>query len=138
MFGPSLFFNLKGAYYNQGFGLVPQGGLDGQFIVDNIRSESRGTANERLFLRPQYSVSGETSYFANGMEAIPHWRAALERDPGHVDALLRMGSALARRGRAEEARPYLEEFVARAPRPPYDREAVNAAAWLRTHPAPKG
>jgi hypothetical protein len=67
IFGPSLFFNLKGAYYNQGFGLVPQGGLDGQFIVDNIRSESRGTANERLFLRPQYSVSGETSYFANSM-----------------------------------------------------------------------
>jgi hypothetical protein len=28
--------------------------------------------------------------------------------------------------------------AARAPRPPYDREAVNAAAWLRTHPAPKG
>jgi Carboxypeptidase regulatory-like domain len=67
IFGPSFFFNLKGAYYNQGFGLVPQGGLDGQFIVDNIRSESRGTANERLFLRPQYSVSGEASYFANGL-----------------------------------------------------------------------
>ena len=66
IFGPSLFFNLKGAYYNQGFGLVPQGGLDGQFIVDNIRSESRGTANERLFTRPQYSVSGEASYFASG------------------------------------------------------------------------
>ena len=66
IFGPSLFFNLKSAYYNQGFGLVPQGGLDGQFIVDNIRSESRGTANERLFLRPQYSVSGEASYFASG------------------------------------------------------------------------
>jgi hypothetical protein len=67
IFGPSLFFNLKGAYYNQGFGLVPQGGLDGQFIVDNIHSESRGTANERLFLRPQYSLSGEASYFTSGL-----------------------------------------------------------------------
>jgi hypothetical protein len=67
IFGPSLFFNAKAAYYNQGFGLVPQGGLDGQFIVDNIRSQSRGTANERLFLRPQYSVSGEASYFASGL-----------------------------------------------------------------------
>jgi hypothetical protein len=64
---PSFFFNVKGGYYNQGFGLVPQGGLDGQFIVDNIRSESRGTANERLFLRPQYSVNGEASYFANAL-----------------------------------------------------------------------
>ncbi|HEX6739844.1 MAG TPA: TonB-dependent receptor [Vicinamibacteria bacterium] len=65
--GPSFFFNVKAAYYNQGFGLVPQGGLDGQFVVDNIRSESRGTANERLFLRPQYSVNGESSYFTNGL-----------------------------------------------------------------------
>src|SRR6185369_1795447 len=67
IFGPSLFFNLKGAYYNQGFGLVPQGSMDQQFIVDNIRSESRGTADERLFLRPQYTVNGEGSYFATGL-----------------------------------------------------------------------
>jgi tetratricopeptide (TPR) repeat protein len=71
-------------------------------------------------------------------EAMPHWRATLERDPGHVDALFRMGSALARRGRADEARPYLEQFVVRAPRPLYDREAANASAWLRAHPARKG
>lgn len=67
IFGPSFFFNLKAAYYNQGFGLVPQGGLDGQFVVDNIRSESRGTANERLFLRPQFTLNGEASYFVNGL-----------------------------------------------------------------------
>jgi hypothetical protein len=67
IFGPSLFFNLKAAYYNQGFGLVPQGSMDQQFIVDNIRSESRGTADERLFLRPQYTVNGEGSYFATGL-----------------------------------------------------------------------
>jgi hypothetical protein len=34
----------------------------------------------------------------------------------------------------DEARPYLEQFLARAPRPLYEREAVNAAAWLRAHP----
>jgi hypothetical protein len=67
IFGPSLFFNLKTAYYNQGFGLVPQGSMDKPFIVDNIRSESRGTADERLFLRPQYTVTGEASYFATGL-----------------------------------------------------------------------
>jgi hypothetical protein len=67
IFGPSLFFNLKAAYYNQGFGLVPQGNMDQQFIVDNIRSESRGTSDERLFLRPQYTVNGEGSYFTSGL-----------------------------------------------------------------------
>jgi len=41
--------------------------MDQQFIVDNIRSESRGTADERLFLRPQYTVNGEGSYFASGL-----------------------------------------------------------------------
>jgi tetratricopeptide (TPR) repeat protein len=63
--------------------------------------------------------------------ALTHWRAALERDPEHVDALLQVGSALARRGAVDEARPYLERFLARAPRPLYEREVVNAAAWLR-------
>ncbi|HUG55146.1 MAG TPA: TonB-dependent receptor [Vicinamibacteria bacterium] len=65
IFGPSFFANVKAAYYNQGFTLAPQGGLDGQFIVDNIRSESRGTSNDLSFLRPQYSINGEASYFAN-------------------------------------------------------------------------
>jgi len=67
IFGPKLFLNLKGGYYNTGFGLVPQGGLDGVFIVDNIQGVTRGTANERLFLRPQYSASAETTYFASGL-----------------------------------------------------------------------
>jgi hypothetical protein len=67
IFGPKLFLNAKGAYYNTGFGLTPQGGLDGLFIVDNVRGEARGTANERLFVRPQYSGSGELTYFASGL-----------------------------------------------------------------------
>ena len=67
IFGPKLFFNAKGAYYNTGFGLVPQGGLDGVFIVDNVHGEARGTANERLFVRPQYTGSAEATYFATGL-----------------------------------------------------------------------
>src|SRR5262249_42549135 len=66
IFGPKLFLNFKGAYYNTGFGLVPQGGLDGVFIADFIHNESRGTANERDFLRPQYTGTAELSYFADG------------------------------------------------------------------------
>jgi arylsulfatase A-like enzyme/Tfp pilus assembly protein PilF len=71
-------------------------------------------------------------------EALGHWRAALDRDPGHADALFRMGSTLARRGRVEEARPYLEKFLALAPRPLYEREAVNAAEWLRKNGGARG
>ena len=71
-------------------------------------------------------------------EALVHWRAALDRDPGHADALFRMGSTLARRGRGDEARPYLEKFLALAPRPLYDREVVNAAAWLKRNGGVRG
>ncbi|HEV7501411.1 MAG TPA: carboxypeptidase regulatory-like domain-containing protein, partial [Vicinamibacteria bacterium] len=67
IFGPKLFLNVKGGYYNTGFGLVPQGGLDGVFIVDNIAAVTRGTSFQRLFLRPQYTASGEATYFASGL-----------------------------------------------------------------------
>jgi tetratricopeptide (TPR) repeat protein len=70
--------------------------------------------------------------------ALAHWRAALARDPTLVDALFRLGSALARRGQTAEARPYLEEFVARAPRPLYDKQVAGAVAWLRAHGERKG
>ncbi len=67
IFGPKLFLNAKGGYYNTGFGLVPQGGLDGVFIADLVHNEARGTANERLFLRPQYTANAEATYFATGL-----------------------------------------------------------------------
>src|SRR5262249_15050318 len=61
------FLNAKGAYYNTGFGLEPQGGLDGMFIIDNVHGVARGTAHERLFLRPQYTGSAELTYFTSGL-----------------------------------------------------------------------
>jgi arylsulfatase A-like enzyme/tetratricopeptide (TPR) repeat protein len=63
-------------------------------------------------------------------EAVRRWEQALTRDPDLVDALLQLGSTLARRGRPVEARPYLERFLAAAPRPLYDRELAQVKTWL--------
>jgi Tfp pilus assembly protein PilF len=63
-------------------------------------------------------------------EAVRRWEQALARDPGLVDALLQLGSMLARRGHPVEARPYLERFLASAPRPLYDRELARVRSWL--------
>ena len=66
IFSPNLNWNVKGAYYSTGFGLVAQGGPDGVWIFDNVRGEARGTADTRLFKRPQYTLNTEGSYFASG------------------------------------------------------------------------
>jgi arylsulfatase A-like enzyme/Tfp pilus assembly protein PilF len=63
-------------------------------------------------------------------EALRCWRAAVALDPDEHDALLRLGSTLARRGRAREARPYLERFVAGAPPAVYGRALAGARDWL--------
>jgi arylsulfatase A-like enzyme/Tfp pilus assembly protein PilF len=64
-------------------------------------------------------------------EALRCWRAAVAIDPQEHDALLRLGAALARRGRRDEARAYLERFVATAPAAVYGRALAGARAWLQ-------
>jgi hypothetical protein len=66
VFGANLVMSLKGSYYSTGFTLFPQGGLDGTFVIDNVRSEARGTADARIFERPQYTGSLDGSYFFAG------------------------------------------------------------------------
>jgi cytochrome c-type biogenesis protein CcmH/NrfG len=44
-----------------------------------------------------------------------HFRRAAELDAGDHEALLNLGTLLLRAGRAPEARPFLERFVATAP-----------------------
>jgi arylsulfatase A-like enzyme/Tfp pilus assembly protein PilF len=68
-------------------------------------------------------------------EAVRQWTAAIALDPFEHDALLRLGSVLARQGRRAEARPYLERFVATAPPTVYGQSLSSARAWLRAHPA---
>jgi Flp pilus assembly protein TadD len=69
-------------------------------------------------------------------EAERHFRRALDLDPANYDAMLNLGSLLARRGRGPEARPFLERFVGGAPAPIYARQIERARAWLISAPRP--
>jgi hypothetical protein len=66
IFSPSFFLNTKAAQYSNGFGLIPQGGLDAPFIIDNIRLEARGTSQESRNARPQRNFSTDATWFLSG------------------------------------------------------------------------
>jgi hypothetical protein len=66
IFSPSFFLNVKGAYYNTGFTLTPQGGLDTREIIDNVAGQARGSSADNTFLRPQYTAAADGSYFTSG------------------------------------------------------------------------
>ena len=63
--------------------------------------------------------------------AIVRWRETVRLDPRDFDALFNLVLLLRKEGRIAEARECLRRFVAEAPRPAYDREVAQAAAWLR-------
>jgi arylsulfatase A-like enzyme/Flp pilus assembly protein TadD len=62
--------------------------------------------------------------------AIERWKRAVELDPRDVDTLFNLGSLLRKQGRANEARPYLERFLAVAPPPLYGRDLARVRSWL--------
>jgi arylsulfatase A-like enzyme/tetratricopeptide (TPR) repeat protein len=72
-------------------------------------------------------------------EAVRLWTRALDLAPGDPDTLFNLGTLLWRKGRREEARPHLEQFLAVAPPLRYAEDLARVRAWLGTlgvHPAP--
>jgi tetratricopeptide (TPR) repeat protein len=63
-------------------------------------------------------------------EALEHWKAAVALDPREHEKLLALGVYHWRSGRPQEARPYLEFFLASAPPARYAREIEQVRAWL--------
>jgi protein O-GlcNAc transferase len=61
---------------------------------------------------------------------VDAWRRALELEPRNYDLLFNVGVLLHDRGRAAEARPYLERFVREAPTDRYARDIATFRAWL--------
>jgi Tfp pilus assembly protein PilF len=63
-------------------------------------------------------------------EAVAHWSEALETDPREAEKLFAFAEFLRQRGRATDARPYLELFVASASPRQYARDIDRARKWL--------
>ncbi len=63
--------------------------------------------------------------------AIDAWRRAAVLRPGDYDLLFNLAVLLHQRGRHQEARPYIERFVANAPPAQYAHDIATLEAWLR-------
>jgi tetratricopeptide (TPR) repeat protein len=62
--------------------------------------------------------------------AVDAWQRAVELDGTNYDALYNLATTLARDGRVDEARPYLERFVRTAPRAFYAKDISEVSAML--------
>ena len=63
-------------------------------------------------------------------EAITHWKRAVDLDARNFDAMFNLAMELLNAGRGAEARPYVERFVATAPRGLYARDIDRFRQWL--------
>jgi arylsulfatase A-like enzyme/Tfp pilus assembly protein PilF len=63
-------------------------------------------------------------------EAIERWKRAVALDPRDYQTLFNLGSVLRNQGREAEARPYLESYLASAPRALEARDIARVRAWL--------
>ena len=97
--------------------------------------ESAVAANPRV-ARAHSSLAFLLAESGRAAESLEEWRKALALDAGESGKLLAVGILLDQRGRPAEARPYLELFVAAAPRPRYEREIARAQSWLAGGHAP--
>jgi tetratricopeptide (TPR) repeat protein len=67
--------------------------------------------------------------------AIVHWKRVVSLDPKQYGTLLNLGLLLIQLGRPDEARPYLERFVAGAPPASYGPDIQGAREWIASREA---
>jgi len=62
----NMFLSAKAAYFNTGFTLAPEGGLDQQAGRDFVLAQSFGSVNQSLNVRPQKIVNADLNSFLSG------------------------------------------------------------------------
>jgi arylsulfatase A-like enzyme/tetratricopeptide (TPR) repeat protein len=82
-----------------------------------------GLAGARNTLAVAYARSDDLD------AAVTEWRTLLEAQPDNADVLYNLGTALLQLGRAAEAKPYLERFVAVAP-PAYAADVARVRQMI--------
>jgi tetratricopeptide (TPR) repeat protein len=83
---------------------------------------SAALASNPALARAESSLAFMAAEEGREAEALERWRRAIALDPAECEKLLALGSLLGRRGGMAAARPYLELFVAIAPRERHARE----------------
>ena len=68
VFSPNFMLNVKLSHYNQGFGLVPQGGLELQEVADIVNSVASGSSKQYQSVRPSDTINADATYFSGRHE----------------------------------------------------------------------
>lgn len=89
--------------------------------------------------RAHSSLAALAAERGDRQRALVHWRQAAALDPAEFRTVLGISIGLIQRGRAREARPYLEFFAASAPPSLYAADIAKAREWLaRPEQPPRG
>ena len=112
-------------YYDTGFTLAPRGDLDRRSRIDSVASQALGTFQTYLAVRPQKNLTGDGSYFFQGMGGSHELKFGFSyRDMKTHSATLCSGNQLA--GYIHSA----TNVVARVVRAPTSTTA--ASTWTST------
>ena len=68
VFSPNFMLNVKLSHYNQGFGLVPVGGLDQPEVLDIVNSVASGSSKQYQSVRPSDTINADATYFSGRHE----------------------------------------------------------------------
>src|SRR5262245_955909 len=68
VFSPNFMLNVKLSHYNQGFGLVPQGGLELNELADIVNSVASGSSKQYQSIRPSDTINADATYFSGRHE----------------------------------------------------------------------
>jgi hypothetical protein len=68
VFSPNFMLNVKLSHYNQGFGLVPVGGLDQGEVLDIVNSVASGSSKQYQSIRPSDTINADATYFSGRHE----------------------------------------------------------------------
>jgi len=66
-FSEDFFMSVNGAYYNTGFTLTPEGGLDQSYTLDYAAGVALGSYIDYTAVRPQWHFNANGNYFFGGM-----------------------------------------------------------------------
>jgi arylsulfatase A-like enzyme/Flp pilus assembly protein TadD len=117
--------------------LVQEGTIN---LIAGRRIEARRSFEEALAANPEVarahsSLAAMATEEGRRDEALVHWRAAVEFDPAEYPKLLAIALSLARGGRGDEARPYLQMFADGAPPDRFAADIARTREWLVRTPA---
>jgi arylsulfatase A-like enzyme/Flp pilus assembly protein TadD len=105
------------------------------YLMTKDYAQAEAALNAALALEPHFAKALNAQGVIdadNGHldKAIERWKQVVTLDPKAYDALFNLGMLLAREGRPDEARPFLQRFASEAPPATYAADIRLIRAWI--------